>query len=330
LIGRKKVIIFAKILNLLSRILYVPAAGFIGFLIADAFKASGEAFYSGSGNALIYDSLKENGEEANYHKIEAKGYYFATLFFVLASLLGGFLYPINPILPYALMIIPAIIDLINAFNYQEPILDSEKVSIRKYLSQNKQGFLHIFRSREIAIVSIYAICMTFVFSSGVWYLYQKAANEFQFPTAGVGIVIAIMYLIRALGTRFFANILNKIGERKMLPVLPLIQGIGSFLIVIPNIGIGLMGLGLRYYNDGLRQPFLTKLQNEHIESKYRATALSASALVVSLLLTITSVPFGFLIDIYGARSVIAITGFLSILIALPLSKKINQINISRQ
>lgn len=326
LIGRKRVLIISRIVRIVGHIFYIFITGFNGFLIAAIVDQIAEAFYSSGAVALIYDSLKENHQESNYKNVESRGYFWATVFFIVASALGGIFYAINPRLPYIAMLIPDLLALIAVTQYQEPQLDSEKASLKGYFKQIYEGFRHIFREKSVALVSLYSLVISFVFYSGLWWLYQKAGNEFGLPVIFVGLLISLMYSARALGTWIYRKYLFKYSEENFGIFLAFFQAIGSFIVAIPQAVLGIFGLGMRYGSDGFQRPFLSKLQNDRIESKYRATALSAVTLLTTVALAVTSPLAGKVIDLYGARLAIAGSGILSLILGIPLALMIKLTN----
>lgn len=326
LIGRRKMIIIARLFKLSQVIIILFATNFWGFLLVQLADNIADALFSGSASALIYDGLKEEGQEHNYQKVESRGYLYATLGFIVASTLGGFLFPIHIKLPYLITLIPWTIGFLNSFRFKETqSFKPEKLTIKKYVDINTSGFKHIFRNRRIKYVSFYSIAISFVFMLGVWVLYQKAGNELGLPPQYVGILVSGLYLIRAFSTLMFPKLFQKLGEGNFGIVLPIIQGLSSFLLIFPNFVASVVGLSGRYLADGLRQPFLGQLQNDQIDSKLRATSLSAIALIVSLLMVIAIPIAGIGVDHFGAKKIIVITGLVSILIALPLSITLRKI-----
>ncbi len=321
LIGRKWTIIMAWITKLTYVLIIIIAKDFWYILFAEIMDKIGEALNSGSGVALIYDSLKENGQEKIYEEVESKGYFLATISFVFASTIGGVLYDINPKLPFIILFFVWAVGLITSLFFQEPKLDTEKANFKKYVKQNIKGFKHIFRNKKIGLTSAYSVLLSFVFLTGLWWLYQKSANEMNLNPKYVGILISTLYIFRAVGTNFYPIIKNFLTKYKIYfaSFLAILQAIASFLLIVPNVFIALTGLALRYLSDGFRQPYLNNLQNKQIKSKYRATSLSAIALITSLLLTGFNPLIGKGIDLYGARLIIAITGFIPLLISFPLT-----------
>ncbi len=321
LIGRKWTIILSWITKLAYILLLILAKNFWYILFAEIMDKIGEALYSGSGVALVYDSLKENNQEKIYEKVESKGYLLATISFVFASTIGGILFDINPKLPFIILFFIWCIGLIVSLFFQEPKLDTEKANFKKYIKQNIDGFKHIFRNKKIGLTSAYSVLLSFVFLTGLWWLYQKSANEMNLNPKYVGALISFLYIFRAIGTSLYATVKDFLEKYKIYfaSFLAILQAIASFLLIVPNIFIAITGLVLRYLSDGFRQPYLTNLQNKQIKSKYRATSLSAIALITSILLTGFNPLIGKGIDLYGARLIIAITGFIPLFISFPLT-----------
>ncbi len=325
LIGRKKTIVIGFVFRLLGFLSVVFGNSFIWFLAAEVFDKTHEALYSGAAQALAYDSLKEQNKEAEFEKLENKSYFWATTFFIGASVLGGFLYTIHPKLPYIVVLLPATLNILVASLYKEPTIDTQTFSLQTYLKQNVDGFKHIFRHRQVALISFYSVSVTYVFLTGLWWLYQKAGNEIGFAPQYVGILIGGLYAMRSIGSAVYSK-LKQTHVDQRLAWLATFQGLFSFLIAIPSSLIGIVGLAGRYLTDGIRQPLVTTAQNKHMESKYRATALSAVSLLTSIALAVTNPFIGWGIDHYGARTVIGVLSVVSFAVALPLAQIIKQNN----
>jgi hypothetical protein len=187
-----------------------------------------------------------------------------------------------------------------------------------YVKQNVDGFKHIFRHREIALISLYSLSISYVFLTGLWWLYQKSANEVNLAPQFVGILIGALYAMRSFGTVLIQKIQHK-GQDQKLIWLAVLQGLFSLIVAIPGQLVGIFGLAGRYLTDGIRQPLLSAAQNKHIESKYRATALSAVSLLTSLVLALTNPLIGKGIDLYGARVMVGILSIVSFGVGLPLA-----------
>jgi hypothetical protein len=221
------------------------------------------------------------------------------------------------------MVFVEILMITNALRYTE---DRGKHSVSKdnYFTTLRKGAIHIFRHREIAVVSLYSLVISFVFFSAMWLLYHKSANEFGFSSVMVGYLIAILYFFRAGGTFVYAKMFSHVSDRTIGIGLALAQALSSFFVTIMYVPLALFGLGARYFSDGIRQPFLTKIQNEHIESEYRSTSLSAISFLSSLALAVFSPLLGIGTDRIGARATLALTGVLSLVFGTFLGSKIRE------
>ncbi|MEK7591943.1 MAG: MFS transporter, partial [Patescibacteria group bacterium] len=244
--GRKTMILISYTLAFLSRVIIVFAFNFWLFLISEILKQASEAFYAGSAVALVYDSLKKEKREQEFKSVESRGYFFATTGLIGASILGGYLFGVHPRAPFIAMLFIEVLMIVNALRYIE---DRTSASVLKetYISTLRKGVSHIFRHRQIAIVSLYSLVISFVFFSAMWLLYQKSANEFGFSPVLVGYLIAVLYLFRAGGTFVYAKMLNYILDRTMGIGLALSQALGSFLLALAQVPLALFGLGTRYF-----------------------------------------------------------------------------------
>ena len=283
--GRKTMILISYTLAFLSRVIIVFAFNFWLFLISEILKQASEAFYAGSAVALVYDSLKKKKGNRNSKSVESRGYFFATTGLIGASILGGYLFGVHPRAPFIAMLFIEVLMIVNALRYIE---DRTSASVLKetYISTLRKGVSHIFRHRQIAIVSLYSLVISFVFLALCGFCIRSLQMNLVSRRFWLGILSQYSIYSERGGTFVYAKMLNYILDRTMGIGLALSQALGSFLLALAQVPLALFGLGTRYFTDGLRQPFLTKIQNEHIESKYRSTSLSAISFLSSLALAI--------------------------------------------
>lgn len=325
MIGRKKTVIIGRIINVIANIVYLFANSFPLFLIGNILYQTNWAFESGAQSALLYDSLKENGQEKNlYKKTETDTFFYCTIGMVFASILGGFLYKYGVNIPYVACIIASIISLIITLFFQEPTIDSDKFTFKNYLKQNIDGVKHIFENKMIRAVSFFSFIITFITYTGIWYLYEPRLAVGGFNPELMGMLVAGTYVIRAVGTKL-VPILDKKIKKSQIPIfLAVIQSVGSFLSFIPGKIGAITSVYSRKFTDGFRNPIVATLQNEQIESKYRATSLSAISLFTNLLIGLAGPIIGILNNQYGPPIALGAFGFIGVLICVPFA-----INLSK-
>ena len=97
----------------------------------------GGSMYSGTSEALAYDSLKQIGKERNYNKVTANSQSFQWIAVTLTGIIGGLLYKINPSYPFIASGIFFFIGALLCLLIHEPRIDTETFSIRNFINQNK-------------------------------------------------------------------------------------------------------------------------------------------------------------------------------------------------
>ena len=324
--GRKNTILFGRFIGIIGFILFTFATNFWMFLLANILYLANWAFESGALSALLFDSLKENeiGHDV-YQKVEADTFFWCTIGMAISSAIGGVLYSQNHQFPYLFTVFAAIAAFFTAFGLEEPSLDSIKVTWKNYIKQNWDGFIHIFRNRKILSVSIFSILIDFVAYTGLWYLYEPRLVEAGFDSSWLGLLVCGTYLIRALGTKLIPQVL-KMGDEKIPIFLTIFQAIGSGLSFLENRFGAISSVYLRKMSDGVRKPILGRLENVEIESRYRATSLSAISLLSSATIAAAGPLIGYSMERSGAGPTLGYFSIIGMVLVLPaaiyLSKQI--------
>lgn len=234
----------------------------------------------------------------------------------ISSIVGGYLYTLNPQFPYGFTTLVALGALVTAIPLQEPTLDSEKFSFKTYLRQNWEGTLHIFRHSRVAAISLFSIAINFVAYVGLWYLYEPRLAEAGFPAAWLGYLVAGTYLIRALGTKLIPFIM-RLGDRAIPIFLAVFQMLSSALSFIDSKFGAVSSVYLRKMSDGMRNPILSRLENVELESRYRATSLSAISLFGNILIAGAGPAVGYLNAHYSVSFTLGLSAFLGLFLVLP-------------
>lgn len=315
--GRKNTILLGRAMGVIGFALMTVATDFWLFALGNALYLANWAFESGSIDALLYDSMKENGVgEEEYQKVQADTFFWCTVGMAVSSILGGYLYTLHPQLPYGITTLFALGALLTAIPLQEPMLDSEKFSLKTYLRQNWEGTLHIFRHSKIAAISLFSIAINFVAYTGLWYLYEPRLAEAGFPAAWLGYLVAGTYLIRALGTKLIPFVM-RLGDRTIPIFLALFQTVSSALSFIDTKFGAISSVYLRKMSDGMRNPILSRLENVELESRYRATSLSAISLLGNIFIAGAGPIIGYLNSNFSVSITLGLSAILGILLVLP-------------
>lgn len=135
------------------------------------------------------------------------------------------------------------------------------------------------------------------------------------------------YLIRALGTKLIPLVM-KLGDKNIPIFLALFQAFGSVLSFIENSFGAISSVYLRKMSDGMRSPILTRLQNVELESRYRATSLSAISLLGNILIAAVGPLIGYLMEAGSTSITLGYFSLVGLFLVLPsaiyLSHQIEQ------
>jgi MFS family permease len=319
LIGRKKTVILGRLANVLGYVVFLWADNFWWFVVAFSLYQTNWALESGALSALVYDSMKENGvERQEYQRTEARTFLYCTLGMAAASVIGGYLYHIDLRMPFYAMLGVSGASLIMALKYQEPLLDSERFSLRNWWKQNRDGVRHIFRHERIFEVSVFSVVISFIGYTGLWYLYEPRLAAGGFDGRWMGSLVAGTYLIRALGTGLIGRMENWLSGKRVPVFLVLVQMVGSALSYVSGAFGAISSVYVRKFADGFRVPILANMQNREIESKYRATSLSVISLLTNLLVAAVGPVIGWSNVRFGVPFTLGFGVWVGLVAGLPL------------
>lgn len=279
--GRRTSRIVGRIMSLISVIILLLANSFLWFAISFIFTALSYNLESGAGDALIYDSLKEIGEEETYMKVSGRKELFFQVAGVVSFFLGGYLATKSYDMAFLLTIVIAIITIAQSFTFKEPnvgrvkivhgdeniFINQLKTSLKIILSKPKIGFLIIFTQ----ILMAFCTC--------IFYYLQNYLKGDGYSEAIIGVIYAVCSLASALVSTQVHAIEKKIKERGILLLTPLL-----------TVGC-IWGIALSKYHyvffvllmitEGIIYVSISDYINKMIPSENRATILSFASMVFS-------------------------------------------------
>ena len=100
LFGKKNTLVLSFAFEALGAILMATATNFPLLAFSVFVMCIGGALYSGTLDALVYDTLKEHGQEGTYDRKISTINTISLIAPAICGLVGGFLYVVNPRLPF--------------------------------------------------------------------------------------------------------------------------------------------------------------------------------------------------------------------------------------
>lgn len=313
LIGRKRTIILAYLIDAFQYVAFAFAITFPQYLILALVSGLAEALRSGSLEALVYDSLKQDGKEEMFTGVMAKQGLRFQVGLMVSTFLGGFLYTAWRPLPFLLTGSLLLGSSIISTYFVEPSIDSEKFGLRNYLRQIKWGAAEAFRTTKHRLISLYYIAVGAISWMCAIYFNDYILIDLGFDASGRGVVASILRLVNiTLLAKLLTN--EKIFNfRRTIIFFPVLMAVGllpgkwlSGAWGIPFVGMAMMASTARWI-------LLGKYTNAMFSSKYRATAISTLSMAIGAIVVVGIMVSGPIMERWGdTRLIYTLLGLLSV------------------
>jgi MFS family permease len=318
--GRKVSRLLSRIIFIFSITLLLFANHFIFFAISFIFSALSYNLESGSGEALIYDSLKSLKKEKLYMKIFGKIEVSYQLSSTIALLIGGYLGTFNFNYAFITTIIIASISLFyGIFNFTETKdykKENETIKINFVISiknQIKNSLITFKNEKKLGYLIILSMLMSSVATSFFFYLqnYFKFNGYSEFK---IGFILSIASLIAAIGASQTDILEIYIKERGILMYIPI-------FMTICLLGISYTKYEFIFYiflslGESMLYVAVNDYINKLIESEYRATILSFMSMAFSLCMIIFFPIIGLVGDIYSLKIAFTLISYSFVIISI--------------
>jgi|GEM_PF-1168737 MFS family permease len=317
LFGRKRTLILSRLADL-SGLTFLYFAKSMPMFAGYAFmNALARSLNSGTENAIIYDTLKGEGQEQQYKK--AIGIYQALwpLGASAGSIIGGYMAK-NSIQSSVLWsFAPVLVTLVLTCFLKEP--DYQKAGHRKILEHMGGAVKTICGNRQLSILVLASLIMVSLGES-VHYLSPLFYSFKQLPIQYFGYVSAAVYGLSSLGHYYSHSFSKLAGDKAALivaaiasPVLTLaatlLSGAGSIaLFVLPSICFG------------LKNPVMDHMINREVPSSQRATVLSANSFAGQLGIAAAAPVFGAMTQSYNINRSVQISALVLLIVPLWLAQ----------
>lgn len=299
LLGKKKTLILSFLLEFIGEFIIATALTFSHLAWSIFIMCLGGALYSGTLDALVYDSLKQDNKESLYDKIIANISSITLLAIAVFSIIGGWLFTINPRLPFFANATAYVFGLIACFWLTEPVVDTIKFTLRNYFIQTRQGFGQLFsqfnRHRTVSLLLLGGFVVILDEMMEAFLLV-----EYGYKAEWLGVMYALIFILSSFSAQLTPWFKKRFGTRNAVLVLGVT--IALSLMVSPAVGLIIGGITvlLRYNLAPIFNNLSSIMINRHTESKYRATTISTFNMIKNLPYVLTAAFIGHLMDVMSA------------------------------
>jgi len=294
LFGRK----FSRILGVLSYIVYIfimiYSQNIILVGIGFVFCGLSYTLESGSGEALVYDSLQLMNQEDKFMKVNGRKEVIYQLVSSLSFFVGGYIAMVSYDLSFlttlgAMLIALTIIVLMK----ETPIIKSEiKKSFMILMSeQYKKTYQTAVENKRIMFLIIIGSMVAAPVTS-IFFYFQNHLDLLGYDKGEIGLLLGAHALFAAIGGASAYKLEKKYNEKKILYFIPLLMVVLFWLVLIDSIVfIPFVLLG---FFDSIFYVVLNDYVNKIIPSELRASILSVFGLVFSVIMIFIFPLIGFI------------------------------------
>ena len=329
LIGRKSTIVVGFLLGAICYLILPLAESFSFFFILSILFGVADSFRSGSEEAIIYDTLKQDDREDEIGKVYANGNNVYQVGLITGTALGGMIYKIRPQLPFVFYGVSLVIGTIVTFFYREPEIDSEKFTLKNYLLQIQNGSKEAFKNEYTKTLSLFYILVSGIAWSSTLYFNVYMMVDLGFGDDIRGIITAAMRLINVI---VIAKVLtNKkfFNWKRTILFFPIIMLLGY----LPGIWLdgyaGIPFVQAVMIATTARWAILSPLTNAVFSSKYRATAISLLSLLIGVVYVILTSASALVIPTFGIKAMYSLLGIMTLFTVVPMGVKLMRLKQSR-
>ncbi len=313
LFGRKKAIISANFIHLLSLVFLYIGESMVMFIFYAIINSFARSLMSGTDSAMIYDTLKDEKKEHYYKKVIGTYRALWPIGASIGSIIGGHLAKISLSFPIAITVIPLAIATALTFFLKEPRYEKE---------DHKNVFRHIINSLRIIINNKQLILLMggglilMAFGETIHLLGPLFFEFNEIPIELFGWITASIFGLSSVGHYFSHDLSEKIGNKRTLllsvigsPALLLLATLSGkytaiILFIIPSLFFG------------LRNPLIDHLLNVEVASSKRATIISTSNFLAQLGLAISAPMIGYFAEWYTINTAFKISALLMLTVPI--------------
>ncbi len=321
--GRKRSAIIGAILAGFMPLIVYFGGNFSAYLAAAAIGGLGSAFISGSLESHLYEL--PGMDKVLYRKIIIQETFFWQAGLIASTALGGIMYSLNHLLPFVVQSLSFLCGAIVIMQIRSADTTAEKTRnlsstkahrFKQYIKTNKEGFLHLFSVKRIRPLIVYGCALSVIAWMSIENLNEAAMIHYDILPAGRGLALAMAKTLTLIILNLI--VLKKVKTDRQKLIYLCIMTISVFGLYSMDIK-GLFLVAFLGFNliSSVMDNFVRPIIHDHIENKWRATAMSSYSFVGNSILAAASVLIGIGLQnkgiIFVQRSLLAIF----IIVAIP-------------
>jgi predicted MFS family arabinose efflux permease len=307
--GRRRAMIAGAVLMSIGCLVDYRGSSFWAFAVGEGLLALGLTLASGADSAYLYDLLADAGRLDQYRAYEGRATAGKMIGAAAALALGGLVAGHHLGDTYAVSAIVCMAAAGTAALLGERAVSASARGLLPAMVAATRVVLLRAPLRRAVIFSV----LTFTLLRMGLYLQPIWLDNSGLDVMWIGVVLAALSLVGAIGAERIETVRRAVGERGLVLLLPLVLGTSYILLGRIGLPLGLGLLALLALCNGVYSPLSKDLLNREIlDSSQRATVLSVESMARRLGFGAFAPLSGLLIDRHGMVAGLQITGALGL------------------
>lgn len=279
--GRKHSMAMGAAVVAVAAVVYSLVPNIWVFLLAELLFATAMALISGADSALLYDSLKETGQESKSKQIFGRAHSIRLFGMLIAAPIGGLIASqLGLQAPMMLSALPFFGAAAIAWSIKEPAVRPQQSQQPHYSSLLKAGFHHMRSNRNFQTLLLNATLVSVSAYFVVW-LYQPLLQTLHIPLIMFGWVHTFLIATEMIVSSNFVRLEKVTGSsQRYLAFTAIATSVGFAVVALAPSLITLVIFLVLAGGFGLtRVEYIIALLNAEIPSAQRATVLSFFSMI---------------------------------------------------
>ena len=275
---RRRLLQFGTALEWGSFVVLFASFSFTGFAVAIALSGIGTALRSGAENALLYETLEQDGKTETFERTVGRLNVIGIVAAVLAAISGALLATRFPFeLNYVLSLVSLFIATACSFGLGEPkrVTSDERLT----WADIEAGFRFVLQHRQLLIMtSMFVVTFAaFNFIDEFWQLY---ARDVEMPIYWFGMMSTVLLLIQIPGQLLAPILLQIATADRWLHGIGWGIGIGFVILGLFPGQVGLVWMAGMAFLVGMVEPLYLGMLHHLVPSAIRATTESSVSMLL--------------------------------------------------
>ena len=325
--GRKATLIVGQVASVVSIGSYAVADSFTVLAAGAVFEGLAFSCFSGNNEALLYETLKQEGAHAHYPEYQGRVSSMFQIALAVSALVAAVILSRSGMrMLFVLSLVPQLAGLVVALFFREPAQHDRRfaANVFAHVGEAVGGFLRDVRLRDLSVASVLGFAI-----GEAKHMFYPAFFALLWPAWALGIAGMLIHAFAAVGFRAAGRLIRRFREFPVLlwsNVASIVFGVGA--VAIPTVASPVVS-SLASFPFGPSVVAQGSLMQKAFTDAQRATMGSLIALGGNLLFALAVFVIGLLADRIGPRYALLTAEILSISVTLLYWRLYRSVEVTR-